>query len=191
MKYADMLEVEKIIDELIEIKAHEYKGKLLKNHLSPIFDSVKNRERKEKLGLRRQFEEFDPMLEIARLSNIISNCNPFYEKAKQTLDTIDRMRQDLLHLIEFIETDKEEDLLLYSKQLKQISEQRRVIKNFIYLCEPLKELTEQLNKEIAKIKKSHSEIMKRNDNIITSSYKIKEMNDLEPEFIKHGIKINK
>ena len=168
MAYDEANEAEQLLKELAQYNYKQTKGKVerLTELLTPYIESEKRIQRRKEDGVK-----FSPGIEIVkealRVQNILNGINTMHSNAREEVKLRDRITQDLLHAIEFLDA-KESELIDYAKDIKETRQMRREAKTFIDVSNPLvtfvnrnKSLLKELNNVVAEMHKLEKQALNK------------------------------
>lgn len=159
------------------------KIKQVYENLKEYFEKVEDRANKRNEKIKYSYQEFNPISEVTKVINGLSNAIALYGQANEEINYYNNETQDILHAIELTDMDEETSMKLFN-DLKKNRENRRIAKNFVELVEPLHDIARNNVKLINELGKVQAKIQITESVISNRKYRVREKTDLELAFEK-------
>lgn len=174
-------EAEKAIERLRDREDIQDELTIVRAFLTPIIENEREKEFKEKLHITTSYKKFAPTKEISKIINVLNNSIHHYQSAQEDIKKYQRGQQDILHAFELTDLSDEE-LMEYTKELRELRMLRRQAKNFVETLEPLYQFSLKNKTLINNLKKVNSEIDKVKTSVDSRKYYVREKTTLQQAF---------
>lgn len=136
MEKDELLEVEQLLNELSQYEYSQIKPRVarLREVLKPILDAERRKFYRSENNLKSSVDR-DIVKEVVAAQGMLNGIRTMYKRAYEEVGFHDNATNDLLHALELLEGD--EELVEYTKELRETRIMRREAKDFQEVVNPM------------------------------------------------------
>lgn len=184
MKYESVVKAQDLLEQLTKSRSPktQYQAAEVMELLEPLFKREEENKLQKERETKRSWGDIEP-LTLARTARRILYKAPYYlSEAKEELRLIEAEERDILHAFELITDLTVEKKLELTERITDLLRERRVIKRFVELMEPLGDYTYKNKPYVVGLKFIIDEMVKISESLEKRSYTPRRAKDLEEAF---------